>query len=74
MPRYSAKYEPSIDFSVVLEAIEQIKIHKNSIRSVTESKNMSNATLARYVKINFNLFLFHSFCKKIIFMLFSTIQ
>ena len=60
MPRYYAKHEPSIDFSVDLETIKQIQIHKNSIRSVAESKNMSHATLARYVKKNnSNLFLFH---------------
>ena len=73
MPRYYAKHESSIDFSVVLEAIKQIKIHKNSIRSVAEAKNMSHATLARYVKkISFNLFLFHFLSQKLIFMSFPT--
>ena len=60
MPRYHAKHKPSIDFSVVLESIKQVKIHYNSIQSVAKSKNTSHATFERYVKkINFNLFLFH---------------
>ena len=37
------------NFTVVLKAIKHIKIHKYSIRSVAESKNMSYANLARYV-------------------------
>ena len=62
MQRYYAKHESSIDFSVVLEAVKQIKIHKKSIRSVSEFNYMSHATLALYMKkINFNLFLFHFF-------------
>ena len=73
MPRYYAKHEPSIDFSVILEGIKQIKIPKNSIWSVAESKNMSHATLARYVKkIKFNPF--HFYCKKLISMSLPTIQ
>ena len=40
MRRYYGKHEPSIDFSVVLEAIKQIKTHKNLIQSDAESKDI----------------------------------
>ena len=39
MHRYYAKHKPSIDFSDFMEAIKQIKIHKNLIRFVAEMRH-----------------------------------